>query len=681
MRCFALLLIFVLLISNIFGSFITQAAVSSLKNGTQFKDTSGNIIHAHGGSLLRYGGYYYWYGEYRDDSNFFLGVRCYRSTDLTNWEYRGEVLKPSSASELNKCNVERPKVIFNENTNEFVMWMHWENGKDYGQARAAVAYCKTPDGNYTYQGSFRPMANSGVTDHGLSGYMSRDCSLFVDTDRKAYFISAGNENMDLMLYELTSDYKNVASVKAKLFAGQQREAPCLIKRNGYYYLITSGCTGWGPNQGKYAYSQSLSSGWSTLTNLGDSTTYNSQPAYIIAIQGAAQTSYLYTGDRWAGAWGGKVNDSQYVWLPLEFESDTKLQLPFYNSIKIDVASGIISEDTGNVECYKLVNENSGKVLAVKDGSTADGANIIQQTDSGSSSQQWYFSDTDSGYKKITNVKSGKVLDVSDQSKDDGGSVIQWISNGGANQQWKPVDNGDGYYKIVNRNSSKVLDVYKQALEDGALVQQWSDMGASNQYWKMVAVQGTQTTPRPTVTSTATIPNTVTPTAKPTPTATAGTKVIKISGYIKPDFSFGTDLAIKVRKGFTVEVAGTGKTAVSDSNGYFEITDVPQLSTGYSLKINKLQYLLRQINTSQALNDIVISTAASPIIMWAGDIAQNGAKDNTINMTDIIELAKSFNGINGDTKYKPGCDLNEDDTINMTDVMIIAQHFNKTSSDY
>lgn len=36
------------------------------------------------------------------------------------------------------------------------MWMHKENGKDYNEARAAVAVSDTIDGNYTWLGSFRP---------------------------------------------------------------------------------------------------------------------------------------------------------------------------------------------------------------------------------------------------------------------------------------------------------------------------------------------------------------------------------------------------------------------------------------------------------------------------------------------------------------------------------------------
>ncbi len=454
-------------------------------NGTQFKDTSGNVIHAHGGGMIKYGDYYYWYGEYRDNSNYFLGVRCYRSTDLKNWEYRGEVLKPSSASELNKCNVERPKVMYNASTKQFVMWMHWEDGINYGQARAAVAYCNTPDGNYTYQGSFRPFVNSGVTDHGLPGYMSRDCNVFVDTDGTGYFISSSNENMDLHLYKLTPDYKGIASLAAKLYVGKQREAPCLIKRNNYYYLITSGCTGWSPNQTKYAYSTSLTSGWSDLYNLGDSTTYSSQPAFIIPVQGTETTTFLYTGDRWAGAWGGKVNDSQYVWLPIIFNSNTSLSLPYSNSIIINTVKGTIESVQGPV--YKIVNKNSGKVLDVKDESTENGAAIIQYKETGGANQQWEIIDVGGGYKKIVSVKSGKVLEVKGQSTENGAVVDLWSDNGGANQQWSFVDAGGGYYKIVNRKSGKLLDVTKSSTADAATIQQWADAGGANQLWQIVKV--------------------------------------------------------------------------------------------------------------------------------------------------------------------------------------------------
>src|SRR5688500_15815514 len=114
------------------------AAPMTVTNGTQFRDTAGNVVHAHGGGGLKVGSYYYWFGENRNVNNTFRAVSAYRSTDLVSWEFRGNVLTQSSAAELNVANIERPKVIYNASTGRYVMWMHKENGSDYGEARAAV---------------------------------------------------------------------------------------------------------------------------------------------------------------------------------------------------------------------------------------------------------------------------------------------------------------------------------------------------------------------------------------------------------------------------------------------------------------------------------------------------------------------------------------------------------------
>lgn len=77
-----------------------QAASVTIANGTQFKDSSGSPVHAHGGGVLKVGSYYYWFGEDRNADNTFRYVDAYRSTDLKNWEFRNHVLTQSSASEL-----------------------------------------------------------------------------------------------------------------------------------------------------------------------------------------------------------------------------------------------------------------------------------------------------------------------------------------------------------------------------------------------------------------------------------------------------------------------------------------------------------------------------------------------------------------------------------------------------
>lgn len=65
-----------------------SAAPLSVTNGVQFKDTSGNVVHAHGGGMIKANGYYYWFGENRNPNGTFKAVSVYRSADLKNWEYR-----------------------------------------------------------------------------------------------------------------------------------------------------------------------------------------------------------------------------------------------------------------------------------------------------------------------------------------------------------------------------------------------------------------------------------------------------------------------------------------------------------------------------------------------------------------------------------------------------------------
>ena len=294
----------------------------ALINGTSFTDNEGKVINAHGGGLLKVGNYYYWIGENRKQGVF---VSCYRSKDLMNWEFRGDLLTRQSHPELDSANIERPKVIYNSKTKQFVMWMHYEYGRDYSYARAAIATSSDIEKPFTFVKSFRPFGN-----------MSRDCTLYKDKDGSAYFFSSARENYDMILYKLTDDYTDVKKQIATLWPGGHREAPALVKRGKYYFLMTSGCTGWAPNQAMYAFSKSISGPWSELKNIANSTTFDSQSTFILPLVGNKTTSYLYVGDRWDGK---QYFKSGYIFLPLAFENDSTMTLSWRDTISINVKTG------------------------------------------------------------------------------------------------------------------------------------------------------------------------------------------------------------------------------------------------------------------------------------------------------------------------------------------------------
>lgn len=466
----------ILLLSSVSISAIVHEAVAAnvnVLNGIPFKDTNGNVLHAHGGGMIKVGSYYYWLGENRDGTNL---VSLYRSTDLNSWELRAHLLTKSMGGELATANIERPKILYNASTNKYVLWAHKENGVDYGEARVAVASSTNIEGPYTYHGSFRPL-----------GYDSRDMTVYNDGGT-AYLISATRVNADLNIYKLTSDFLGIDSLIQTLWVGQYREAPAMFKRGSTYFLITSGATGWDPNQAKYATASSITGTWSALTNFGDSTTYGSQSTYVIPVQGSSTTSYLYMGDRWAGAWSGAVNDSKYVWLPLSFPTSTSLSMNWYPSVNIDAATGTMSGVAFSVNpsaYYEIVSRKSGKLLNIKSSSTATGEDAEQRTDTNMTSQQWQLIDAGGGYYQIKNRNSGLILGVSSGSTSDGAVIEQWTDGGWTSQHWQLIDAGGGFYKLKNRATAKLIDVSGGSLSDGANVIQWGDNGGSNQQWQIV----------------------------------------------------------------------------------------------------------------------------------------------------------------------------------------------------
>ena len=77
--------------------------------------------------------------------------------------------------------------------------------------------------------------------------MSRDMTLFVDDDRKAYHIYASEENLTLQIAELSDDYLSHTGRYIRVAPGGHNEAHAIFKIDGRYYIITSGSTGWEPN--------------------------------------------------------------------------------------------------------------------------------------------------------------------------------------------------------------------------------------------------------------------------------------------------------------------------------------------------------------------------------------------------------------------------------------------------
>ena len=339
------------------------ATAGEFSPGNIWRDTAGQPINAHGGGVLFHQGTYYWYGEYKTGRTYLpdcnkswggtrvdtVGVSCYASTNLYDWKNEGIVLPAVTAdpeSDLYTGKVlERPKVIYNRTTRQFVMWMHIDS-TDYAAAKSGVAVSDSPSGPFKYLGSFRPDAGTWPADATAAekelsrtnylardfktGQMARDQTVFVDDDGKAYLFYSSEENPTMHVSLLTDDYLHTAGTYQRIFVGRSMEAPTVFKHAGKYYLIASGCTAWAPNAARSAVADHILGPWTELgnpcTGADAGTTFHSQSTFVLPVPGR-NGAFIFMADRWK-QWS--LPDSRYVWLPLEFSAEGKPVLRWHD---------------------------------------------------------------------------------------------------------------------------------------------------------------------------------------------------------------------------------------------------------------------------------------------------------------------------------------------------------------
>ena len=356
-----------------YSSFIiAQTSYSQFNPGELWLDNNGVHINAHGGGFLFYEDTYYWFGEHKisgeSGNKAMVGVHAYSSTDLYNWKDEGIALKmlDDTLSMLQKGSIlERPKVIYNKKTNKFVMWFHHElKDQGYKAALTGVAVSDHVTGPYVYINSFRIHPNvlplnfseeqfsnveiikkregenweQKVIDGGYfkrdfeTGQMSRDMTLFVDDDEAAYHITASEENQTLLISKLSNDYLSLTNQYIRVFPSGRNEAPAVFKKDGKYFMFSSGLTGWKPNPAKLAVSNSMMGDWKFLDNPcrgteeENKTTFWSQSTYVLPVSGK-KDAFIFIADRWRPE---NAIDGRYIWLPIEFENETPV-LKWYSS--------------------------------------------------------------------------------------------------------------------------------------------------------------------------------------------------------------------------------------------------------------------------------------------------------------------------------------------------------------
>ncbi|GEO11828.1 family 43 glycosylhydrolase [Segetibacter aerophilus] len=316
---------FLLLSFLIVATTLSAQRQDVIRPGEVWPDNNGNHIQAHGGGIIKVGKTYYWYGEERRKGldTGFRYVSCYSSNDLTNWTFKGDVVKMTDPENLGRRWVlERPKVFHNKKTKKYVMYFHLDNST-YKFARVGIAVSNKPDGQFTYVKSFRPL-----------DYESRDIGQFIDDDGTAYLVFE-DRPFGFRIAKLSDDYmsleKEMSLIKAHMEGG------AIVHHQGLYYSIGSALTGWKANPNKYSTAPTLEGPWTEFKDIAppETNTYGSQSTMLIKVTGKKSTTIIFMADIWKPAtqW-----DSRYIWMPLEI-GNGKLWVPEPKPWSINVKTG------------------------------------------------------------------------------------------------------------------------------------------------------------------------------------------------------------------------------------------------------------------------------------------------------------------------------------------------------
>lgn len=315
----------------------------------QWYDEKGNIINASDGGIIYADGKYHWYGQALrplpsnpsglGGQSTTTGVVMYVSEDLLHWEYEGVILACSDDPNSDlyaPMRFERPKIIYNEKTGQYVMWCHYvgypgDHLFEKGTGEAGVAICDTVNGSYKWLGYSRPVDDDG---------MVRDCTIYQDRDGSAYFIYdrqniSKQEDRCLYIVKLSDDYLSFTSQYCRIEEAFRREAAAVVYHDGYYYMLTSGLTSWRFNQAKYYRTTNLLGQWEEIGDpcVGDitQTTFHSQSSFIFKVENKSDM-YIHMAER------HNVENflhCSYIWLPIKFRENHTLELHYYEEWKIE----------------------------------------------------------------------------------------------------------------------------------------------------------------------------------------------------------------------------------------------------------------------------------------------------------------------------------------------------------
>lgn len=182
-------------------------------------------------------------------------------------------------------------------------------------------------------------------------------------------------------------------------------------------------------------------------------------------------------DVWAGSTAKGANVQLYTANGTAAQAWEFVRQEVGDIAALNAGGEILPSDT-----YVIQGSDSGVVLEIGGGSTANGANANVWRANGSSAQMWRASVDELGYVTFVNVRSQKALDVSCGNARRGQNVDQYDPNGTGAQKWIAEKKDDAIVLHSALDYRLVLDVSGANMTNGTNVALWDANDTTAQSW-------------------------------------------------------------------------------------------------------------------------------------------------------------------------------------------------------
>jgi len=255
-------------------------------------------------------------------------VAVYRSRDLATFELLTLDAFPAAPAGVRF----RVKVVFNERSRLFVMWVRVVplQGGAGGRAPDWTAETYAAGVSASPAGPFELRAPAVAVRYGPGG----DNTLFVDDDGEGYVAyTAHPTGVRVSVERLTPDFLASTNASSGAFGPAHVEAPAMWKRGGVYYVAFGPtCCYCIPGSDVDVYAANAPLG--PYTRLGALAKRNqtgpagsgsgAQQSYIFATAGG---ELVWTGTRWGSAPDGLFAHDLQTWLPLVWDDSVAPPVP------------------------------------------------------------------------------------------------------------------------------------------------------------------------------------------------------------------------------------------------------------------------------------------------------------------------------------------------------------------